>query len=70
MNLYEWALSKGIRPKTAYKWYRVGNLPIPVRKVGQLVLVGDLKTQPSISKSAVIYVYGHINLYTTFITKS
>ena len=55
MNLREWALSQGIHPQTAYKWYRAGKLPVPARKVGQLILVGDLEPQPSVSKSAVIY---------------
>jgi len=55
MNLREWALSQGIRPQTAYKWYRAGTLPVPARKIGQLILVGDLESQPSVSKSAVIY---------------
>ncbi len=55
MNLREWALSQGIHPQTAYRWYRAGKLPVPARKVGQLILVGDLESQPSVSKSAVIY---------------
>ena len=55
MNLREWALSQGIHPQTAYRWYRSGTLPVPARKVGQLILVGDLESQPSVSKSAVIY---------------
>jgi len=55
MNLREWALSQGIHPQTAYKWYRAGTLPVPARKVGQLILVGDLESQPSVSQSAVIY---------------
>jgi len=55
MNLREWALSQGIHPQTAYRWYRAGTLPVPARKVGQLILVGDLESQPSASKSAVIY---------------
>ncbi len=55
MNLREWALSQGIHPQTAYKWYRAGNLPVPARKVGQLILVGDLESQMPTSNSAVIY---------------
>jgi len=55
MNLREWALSQGIHPQTAYKWYRGGNLPVPARKVFQLILVGDLESQMPTSNSAVIY---------------
>ena len=55
MNLREWALSQGIHPQTAYKWYRAGTLPVPARNVGQLILVGELESQPPAPKSAVIY---------------
>ncbi len=55
MYLCAWILSQGIYPQTAYKLYRAGNLPIPARKVGQLMLVGDLESQPSVPKSAVTY---------------
>ena len=54
MNLRDWVLSQGIHPQTAYKWYRAGTLPVPARKVGQLILVGDLESQLPASKSAVI----------------
>jgi predicted site-specific integrase-resolvase len=42
MNLREWALSQGIHPQTAYRWHRQGKLPVPARKMGKLILVGDL----------------------------
>jgi len=44
MNLREWALAQGIHPQTAYRWYRQGKLPVPARKMGKLILVGDLET--------------------------
>jgi predicted site-specific integrase-resolvase len=44
VNLREWALSQGIHPQTAYRWYRQGKLPVPARKMGKLILVGDLET--------------------------
>jgi predicted site-specific integrase-resolvase len=43
VNLREWALSQGLHPQTAYRWYRQGRLPVPARKVGKLILVGDLE---------------------------
>jgi predicted site-specific integrase-resolvase len=42
VNLREWALSQGIHPQTAYRWHRQGELPVPARKMGKLILVGDL----------------------------
>lgn len=39
MNLTEWAHAQGIHVQTAYRWYREGKLPVPVQKVGRLILV-------------------------------
>jgi predicted site-specific integrase-resolvase len=36
VNLTEWAHAQGIHVMTAYRWYREGTLPVPVRKVGRL----------------------------------
>src|ERR1039458_10172123 len=43
MNLSEWADVQGIHPQTAYRWFREGTLPVPPRKVGRMILVGDLE---------------------------
>jgi len=42
VNLKEWAASQGVSYAVARKWYRAGVLPVPARKVGGLVLIGDL----------------------------
>ncbi len=34
VNLTEWARTQGVHPQTAYRWYRNGTLPVPVRRVG------------------------------------
>ena len=34
MKLTEWARANGVHPKTAYRWWREGILPVPARKVG------------------------------------
>jgi putative resolvase len=39
VNLTEWARAQGVHVTTAYRWYREGNLPVPARKVGRLILV-------------------------------
>jgi hypothetical protein len=43
VQLREWALSQGIHPQTAYRWYRQGKLLVPARKMGKLILVGDVE---------------------------
>ena len=55
MNLREWADRQGIHPQTAYRWFREGTLPVPVRQVGRLTLVDDLETSTSQNGSTVIY---------------
>lgn len=39
MNLTEWAHAQGIHVQTAYRWYREGTLPVPVQRVGRLIVV-------------------------------
>ena len=48
-------MSQGVSYAVARKWYRAGILPVPSRKVGGLVLVGDLTDAPSPSGSTVVY---------------
>jgi predicted site-specific integrase-resolvase len=40
MNLAAWAERNGVARVTAYRWC-AGLLPVPARKVGRLILVGD-----------------------------
>ncbi len=47
MNLREWAQTQGVHPQTAYKWFREGKLPVPARKMGKLILVGNLDERPA-----------------------
>ena len=39
MNLTEWAHAQGVHVQTACRWYREGTPPVPVQKVGRLILV-------------------------------
>ncbi|WP_298335215.1 IS607 family transposase [Ferrimicrobium sp.] len=55
MNSADWALSQGIHPQTAYRWYRTSKMPVPAPKVGQLMLVGDLESEDPKHGSSVIY---------------
>jgi len=59
MNLRQWALAQGIHPQTAYRWYRESKLPVPPRKTGRLILVGDLET-PITKERGRTVVYAHV----------
>jgi predicted site-specific integrase-resolvase len=60
VNLREWALSQGIHPQTAYRWYRQGKLPVPARKLGKLILVGDLEA-PACKERGRTAIYARVS---------
>jgi predicted site-specific integrase-resolvase len=41
VNLKEWAEREGVAYVTARRWFAAGKLPVPARKVGGLILVGE-----------------------------
>ncbi|HLI38154.1 MAG TPA: IS607 family transposase [Streptosporangiaceae bacterium] len=53
MNLKEWAESVGISYTTARRWREAGKLPVPARKVGGLILVGEPSAPPVPGVAAV-----------------
>ncbi|HEY6789322.1 MAG TPA: IS607 family transposase [Trebonia sp.] len=55
MNLKEWAASQGVSYATARSWYRDGKLPVPARKVGGLVLIGDMASPVAPPGRTVVY---------------
>ena len=55
MNLGEWARQQDIHPQTAYRWFRTGTLPVPARKMGKLILVGDLEAGRVSSRLTAVY---------------
>ncbi len=59
MNLREWALSQGVHPQTAYKWFREGKLPVPARKMGKLILVEA--APPAAETELVTAIYARVS---------
>jgi predicted site-specific integrase-resolvase len=57
VNLKEWAAVQGIHPKTAYRWYREGKLPVPVKRVDRLILVDA----PAPRKTGKVAVYARVS---------
>jgi predicted site-specific integrase-resolvase len=55
MNLREWAEQQGVHPQTAYRWFRAGTLPVPARKMGKLILVGELDSKPERRGLTAVY---------------
>lgn len=54
VNLREWALEQGVHPKTAYRWFREGILPVSARRAGRLILV-DLDPKPAVVGKVAAY---------------
>ncbi|AMC65242.1 resolvase [Mycobacterium tuberculosis variant africanum] len=46
MNLVVWAEGNGVARVIAYRWLRVGRLPVPARRVGRVILVDEPAGQP------------------------
>ena len=59
MNLREWAERQGVHPQTASRWFRSGTLPVPARKMGKLILVGDLDAKPE--RHGITAVYARVS---------
>jgi predicted site-specific integrase-resolvase len=57
VNLKEWAAREGVGYATARRWFTEGLLPVPARKVGGLILVGDAAPAPS----GVTAVYARVS---------
>jgi predicted site-specific integrase-resolvase len=54
VNLKEWADREGVAYVTARRWFAAGKLPVPARKVGGLILVGE-PSAPAASGITVVY---------------
>ena len=61
MNLTEWAHAQGIHVQTAYRWYREGTLPVPVRKVGRLILVSPETATEAARKTEGAGLYARVS---------
>lgn len=41
VHLKQWAVRQGVSYTTARRWFRAGAMPVPARRVGGLILVGE-----------------------------
>lgn len=58
MKLAEWARSEGVHPKTAYRWFRDGTLPVTARKLASGTILVDV---PARSASSRLVVYARVS---------
>lgn len=57
VNLTEWARAQGVAPRTAYRWFREGTLPVPAERVGpRTILVNiDANVSPTVTGGVGLY---------------
>lgn len=60
MNLKEWAVAQEISYATARRWFDAGKLPVPARKVGGLILIGE-PALPGVGKPGATVVYARVS---------
>ena len=57
VNLTEWARAQGIAPRTAYRWFREGALPVPAERVGPRTILVNIEanTVPRTTEGVGLY---------------
>lgn len=58
VNLKEWASREGVSYVTARRWFASGQLPVPARRVGGLILVGE---QPAVRAPGITAAYARVS---------
>ena len=62
MKLADWARLEGIHPKTAYRWFRTGQMPVPAEKVASgSILVHDPKYNKPAAGNGRVVVYARVS---------
>jgi putative resolvase len=61
MNLTEWARTQGIAPRTAYRWFREGTLPVPAERVGPRTILVNIDANSSPSVTGGVGVYARVS---------
>jgi putative resolvase len=61
MNLTEWARAQGIAPRTAYRWFREGTLPVPAERVGPRTILVNIDANTSRSVTGGVGLYARVS---------
>ncbi len=60
MNLKQWAEAQGVSYVTARRWFNAGTLPVPARRVGGLILIGE-PVGPGVTATGSTVVYARVS---------
>jgi putative resolvase len=61
VNLTEWAHVQRVHVQTACRWYREGTLPVPVQKLGRLILVSPETAIEAARKTEGVGLYARVS---------
>jgi putative resolvase len=61
VNLTEWARAQGIAPRTAYRWFREGTLPVPAERVGPRTILVNIDANASPPVTAGVGLYARVS---------
>jgi putative resolvase len=58
VRLSEWARAQGVHPKTAYRWWRQGVLPVPAQQVSARMILVE---EPTLSSAGGSGLYARVS---------
>ncbi|MFD0502152.1 IS607 family transposase [Streptomyces chiangmaiensis] len=61
MNLTEWARAQGVAPRTAYRWFREGTLPVPAERVGPRTILVNIEANAAPQQAGGIGLYARVS---------
>lgn len=61
MNLTEWARAQGIAPRTAYRWFHEGTLPVPAERVGPRTILVNIEANTSPTVTGGVGLYARVS---------
>jgi putative resolvase len=61
VNLTEWARVQGVAPRTAYRWFREGTLPVPAERVGPRTILVNIDANAAPEKTRGVGLYARVS---------
>lgn len=61
MNLTEWAKAQGVAPRTAYRWFREGTLPVPAQRVGPRTILVNIEANTAPETVGGVGLYARVS---------
>jgi putative resolvase len=61
VNLTEWARAQGVAPRTAYRWFREGTLPVPAERVGPRTILVNIEANAAPQQAEGVGLYARVS---------